>query len=62
MLIAVAIWGAAFAGFAVASSLWLTLVMLGLAGAADTFTVVFRGTIVQQVTPDEFRGRVTAAD
>ena len=62
MLCAVAVWGAAFAGFAVASTLWLTLVMLAIAGAADTFTVVFRGTIVQQTTPDEFRGRVTAAD
>jgi len=62
MLWAVAIWGAAFAGFAVARSLWLTLAMLAVAGAADTFTVVFRGTIVQQTTPDEFRGRVTAAD
>jgi MFS family permease len=62
MLWAVAIWGAAFAGFAVAKTLWLTLAMLAIAGAADTFTVVFRGTIVQQTTPDEFRGRVTAAD
>ena len=62
MLWAVAIWGAAFAGFAVARTLWLTLAMLAIAGAADTFTVVFRGTIVQQTTPDEFRGRVTAAD
>lgn len=62
MLIAVAIWGAAFAGFAVASSLWLTLALLGAAGAADTFTVVFRGTIVQESTPEELRGRVTAAD
>jgi hypothetical protein len=62
MLWAVAIWGVAFAGFAVAKTLWLTLAMLAIAGAADTFTVVFRGTIVQQTTPDEFRGRVTAAD
>ena len=62
MLGAVAIWGAAFAGFAVAPTLWLTLVMLALAGAADTFTVVFRGAIVQQSTPDDLRGRVTAAD
>jgi len=58
MLCAVSVWGVAFAGFAVASTLWLTLVMLAVAGAADTF----RGTIVQQTTPDEFRGRVTAAD
>jgi MFS family permease len=62
MLLAVAIWGAAFAGFAVASALWLTLLTLAIAGAADVFTVVFRGTIVQQTTPGEFRGRVTAAD
>jgi MFS family permease len=62
MLTAVAVWGAAFAGFAVASSLWLTLTLLAVAGAADTFTVVFRGTIVQAVTPDQFRGRVLAAD
>ena len=62
MLWAVAIWGAGFAGFAVARTLWLTLAMLAIAGAADVFTVVFRGTIVQQTTPEEFRGRVTAAD
>jgi predicted MFS family arabinose efflux permease len=62
MLGAVLVWGAAFAGFAVARSLWLTLGLLAVAGAADTFTVVFRGTIVQQAAPDELRGRVTAAD
>lgn len=62
MLVAVAIWGAAFAGFALAPGLWLTLSLLALAGAADTFTVVLRGTIVQTTTPDAFRGRVTAAD
>jgi MFS family permease len=62
MLLAVAIWGGAFAGFALAQAIWLTLVMLAIAGAADTFTVIFRGAIVQQVTPAELRGRVTAAD
>jgi MFS family permease len=62
MLCTVAVWGAAFAGFAVASSLWLTLTMLAVAGAADTFTVVFRGAIVNTITPDQLRGRVLAAD
>jgi MFS family permease len=62
MLCAVAVWGAAFAGFAVVSSLWLTLSLLAIAGAADTFTVVFRGAILQAVTPAEFRGRVMAAE
>jgi MFS family permease len=62
MLAAVAAWGTAFAGFAVAPSLWLTLSLLAAAGAADTFTVVFRGAIVAAVTPDQLRGRLMAAD
>ena len=48
MLIMVAVWGAAFAGFAVAPGLWLTLGLLAIAGAADTFTVVFRGAMVRR--------------
>ena len=62
MLVTVAVWGAAFAGFAVAPALWLTLALLAVAGAADTFTVVFRGAIVQAVTPEALRGRLLAAD
>jgi MFS family permease len=63
MLVTVAVWGAAFAGFAVAPAvLWLTLGLLAVAGAADTFTVVFRVSIVQAVTPDQLRGRLLAAD
>jgi MFS family permease len=62
MLACVAVWGAAFAVFAVAPWLWLTLLALGLAGFADTFTVVIRGIIVQAATPDQLRGRVSAAD
>jgi MFS family permease len=62
MLACVAAWGGGFALFAVAPSLWLTLLALAIAGLADTFTVVVRGVIVQQATPDEFRGRVNAAD
>jgi MFS family permease len=62
MLCTVAVWGAAFAGFAVAPSLWLTLSLLAVAGAADTFTVVFRVAIANAVTPDQLRGRVMAAD
>jgi MFS family permease len=62
MLAAVAVWGAAFAGFAVAPGLWLTLGLLAVAGTADTFTVVFRGAIVTALAPDQLRGRVMAAD
>lgn len=62
MLVAVTVWGAVVAGFGLSRSLPLTLVLLALAGAADTTSVVFRGTIVQTATPDRLRGRVGAAD
>lgn len=62
MLACVAVWGGAFAVFAVAPSLWLTLLALAVAGLADTFTVVVRSVIVQNASPEEFRGRVNAAD
>jgi predicted MFS family arabinose efflux permease len=62
MLAAVAVWGAAFAGFALVHSLLATLCLLGLAGAADTVTVVLRGSIVQANAVDHARGRVSAAE
>ncbi|HEV7979857.1 MFS transporter [Amycolatopsis sp.] len=62
MLIAGAVWGAALAGFGFTHTLWLGLVLLAVAGAADTISVIFRGTIVQAATPDRLRGRVTSVD
>jgi MFS family permease len=62
MLWTVTVWGGAIAGFAVAHRLWLALGLLAIAGAADTATVVLRGTIVQAAIPDQLRGRITAAD
>lgn len=62
MLIAVAVWGAALAGFGFTHTLWLALALLAVAGAADTISVIFRSTIVQAVTPDRLRGRVTSVD
>jgi len=62
MLFTVAVWGAAITGFGFARILWLALLLLVLAGAADTTSVIFRGSIVQIATPDRFRGRVMAVD
>ena len=62
MLVTVAVWGAAIACFGFASVLWLALAMLVVAGAADTTTVIFRGSVVQAATPDRLRGRVMAVD
>ncbi|HEX5401908.1 MAG TPA: MFS transporter [Pseudonocardiaceae bacterium] len=62
MLIAGSIWGAGIAGFGLAHNLWLALLMLAIAGAADSTSVVFRTTMIQLATPDGQRGRVSAAE
>jgi len=58
VLVSVAAWGLAIVGFGFATSLWLGLVMLALAGAADMVSAVFRNSILQTATPDELRGRL----
>ena len=60
MLAGTMIWGAAIACFGMTGSLPVALLMLAAAGAADTLTVTFRASMVQTVTPDEFRGRVSS--
>jgi hypothetical protein len=62
MLAGTMIWGAAIAVFGLARNLPLALGMLALAGAADTLTVTFRASMVQIITPDEFRGRVNSVE
>jgi MFS family permease len=62
MLAGTMIWGAAIAVFGVTGSLAVALLMLAVAGAADTLTVTFRSSMVQAVTPDEFRGRVSSLE
>ncbi len=60
VVLAVVGWGLAIAVFGLTSSLTLALVMLGIAGAADVASAIFRGTIIQLSTPDELRGRVSS--
>ena len=61
VIIAVCIWGAAIAAFGVAThAFWLGLLMLAIAGAADMYSAVFRGTILQLGVPDRLRGRLTS--
>lgn len=62
MLVAAGAWGAGLTGFGFAHSLWLTLGCLAVAGAADTVSVISRGSIVQLATPDSHRGRVSAVE
>jgi MFS family permease len=57
-----AAWGVALTLFGISPNPWIGLAFLVLAGAADTVSVVSRGTIVQLHTPDALLGRVAAAE
>ncbi len=46
--------------FGLSRAFWLSLLMLAITGALDTISVVIRHTLVQLLTPDEMRGRVSA--
>jgi len=48
--------------FGVSRALWLSLGVLFAAGAFDSVSVIIRGSIVQLVTPDEMRGRVSSVN
>ena len=61
MLTAVVIFGAATAVFGISRSYILSLSMLALLGAADMFSVYIRQSLIQLHTPDDMRGRVSAA-
>lgn len=62
MFVAAAVWGTGLACFGLAPSLWVALAFLAVAGAADTVSVISRGSILQLATPDSHRGRVSAAE
>jgi len=48
--------------FGLSTSFWLSLVALMLTGAFDNISVVVRQSLIQLLTPDELRGRVTAVN
>jgi MFS family permease len=56
----VALFGAATIVFGVSQLFWLSLVALVVLGAADLVSVNIRQTLIQIVTPDHMRGRVSA--
>jgi MFS family permease len=48
--------------FGLSKAFWLSLGLLFFIGAFDSVSVIIRGSIVQLVTPDKMRGRVSAVN
>ncbi|MDP9182246.1 MAG: MFS transporter [Actinomycetota bacterium] len=51
-------WGVCIVGFGLTGNLWLALLLLAGAGAADMVSAVFRSAILQSAAPDAMRGRL----
>jgi MFS family permease len=62
LLWSVAIFGLGTIGFGLSRALPLSFASLVLCGAADNVSVIIRHTLVQLLTPDDKRGRVSAVN
>ena len=60
LLVAVGIFGVGVIVFGVSELFWLSAVALIVMGLADSVSVFIRQNLVQIITPDEMRGRVSA--
>lgn len=62
LLVAVAGFGLCMIAFALSTSFWLSLAILILSGAFDGVSVLIRGTLLQTLTPENMKGRVSAVN
>jgi MFS family permease len=62
LLWSVAGFGVATIGFGLSRDPYLSFALLAISGALDNISIVVRGTLVQRLTPDSMRGRVSAVN
>ncbi len=62
LLFSVAGFGVCMILFALSENFLLSVVLLALSGMLDSVSVIIRSTIMQTLTPDEMRGRVSAVN
>jgi len=62
MLLAVVGFGVCMILFALSTNLILSVLLLALSGAFDSVSVIVRATILQIMTPDEMKGRVSSVN
>ncbi len=62
LLFAVTGFGISIIGYGLSRNFYLTLLFLFMEGAFDSVSVIIRSTIMQLLTPDEMRGRVSSVN
>ncbi len=58
IVVAILLYGAAIGSVGLAGALWVGVLFLCVAGAADSVSSAFRNTVLQVAAPDELRGRL----
>ena len=62
-MLAIIVWGICIVAFGLFPvSLWLAALFLAGAGAANMVSMILRFLVIQIVTPDEFRGRISSVN
>lgn len=62
LLWSVAGFGLCMIAFALSTNFWLSLLVLALSGAFDSISVIIRSTLLQTLTPENMKGRVSAVN
>jgi len=58
----VALFGVSMIAFGLSTTFWLSFIILVFSGLVDNVSVVTRASILQALTPDHMRGRVSAVN
>jgi len=62
IVLAASAWGVFIALFGLSETLWVALIMLALAGAADGISGIFRSALWNETIPDAMRGRLAGVE
>lgn len=62
MLLVVGGFGVSMIGFGLSINFWMAFAFLALSGAFDSVSMVIRGTLMQLLTPEKMRGRVSSVN
>ena len=61
-LLCVAGFGLCMILFGLSTNFWFSLLLLGLSGAFDSISVIIRSTLMQTLTPEHMKGRVSSVN
>ena len=63
IVFSIILWGVCIVAFGLfPSSLWISALLLACAGAANMISMILRFLVVQLITPDELRGRISSVN